>query len=897
MDPHFTVGPGTMNRSWFIPAFGLLFLASLAGLTPTAEAAPTFDAAQTISQVNMDNGYTTFVSDDEQLVVIAHVTDAGLAVVDVSTNGGQSFETRGTGVNVGVSTRIRVAARDADHILITYGTSLIRTTTNGYTFVSSTLFSGGSGNGPWYEADIDYKDGKYLAVMGKCVTASGSNPPCATQPNPDLQLNYRVSSDDGATWTAVQAIAAWDVNINNNVIGNLMPVAIAMRSATEWEVVVGRYSDAFSSFLLNHFQTVNGAPTSADWTPAVGTVNDQFAPLSSTSPGFGYELDISNEGSAISFSNDADIWAGTLNPNSGLWAFARISQAANLANWKHPVFSCGDPLDPKTVVLWQGPSGSDRVTFAESYGGTVTNTAVTGTTDTVARPFSGFRIGDNIHVVYGDLATGRTLIKKTTNDPCVVGEAAELLPAASATVTGLVAMDVDPTGSTLIARVDGGDKVQTWDAQGLGAAGATFDTNCAPVGSVVRHAVTAAIENVAYLDCNSDAQLSIRSSVLGDPTLPPGCSDTGNFDSWNVVGFDEAKAQEIADMGYLSINWDVRSDGSCFALATLVVGTTDGRIGIIGGMFGDGPFVEKGEEFKQYTASTTPAYYVCGQTYSDAVNDPYDPEIDVAIVASSPGASTVAYKWNHDVTNPALTQVRVFGGPLGSQDSVDCTASDEGRIILGSSLATRAASLVTGEQLWSRTDIKPNARGVAISLDGNWAVSVAGTTAYLLNGTSGQTITSFTIPAGAYRDVAIDSSGQNIWVATDTAIARYEVYELTTITPEDTCVDTIAPVCEDTPTVPVDDEPGSVFNPAGAALPPGFTAATWDFFSGLLLTFACGAGLFFALKMNVWAGLAGLVLGFLAAFAFGLFEPWILLVVVVLAVATIFLKVKGAAAS
>jgi hypothetical protein len=89
---------------------------------------------------------------------------------------------------------------------------------------------------------------------------------------------------------------------------------------------------------------------------------------------------------------------------------------------------------------------------------------------------------------------------------------------------------------------------------------------------------------------------------------------------------------------------------------------------------------------------------------------------------------------------------------------------------------------------------------------------------------------------------------------------------------------------------------GNFFVPDGAALPPGFTASTYNFFLGLLLMFAVGAGFFLAFKANIIAGLAGLVMGFLASFAFGLFEVWMVLVVVVLAVALIFLRVKGSAA-
>lgn len=99
---------------------------------------------------------------------------------------------------------------------------------------------------------------------------------------------------------------------------------------------------------------------------------------------------------------------------------------------------------------------------------------------------------------------------------------------------------------------------------------------------------------------------------------------------------------------------------------------------------------------------------------------------------------------------------------------------------------------------------------------------------------------------------------------------------------------------------PVDDDTN---NPPGectsflcvdsTTVPEGFTASTFNLFLGVLLMLAIGVGVFMWTKSTVM-GLGGLTAGFLISFAFGLIPLWIIVVLVIVSVAIIFVRTKGA---
>jgi hypothetical protein len=118
-----------------------------------------------------------------------------------------------------------------------------------------------------------------------------------------------------------------------------------------------------------------------------------------------------------------------------------------------------------------------------------------------------------------------------------------------------------------------------------------------------------------------------------------------------------------------------------------------------------------------------------------------------------------------------------------------------------------------------------------------------------------------------------------------------------TTVPEDLADCAAAATCDGSGSGDDAGDASNLFRPANAVMPPGFTEDTYDFFLGLLLTFGVGAGLFFVFKANIVAGLAGLALGVLLSLAFGLFELWVIIVLIIVAVAIIILAFRGRAAT
>lgn len=471
----------------------------------------------------------------------------------------------------------------------------------------------------------------------------------------------------------------------------------------------------------------------------------------------------------------------------------------------------------------------------------------------------------------------------------VEGVDAIVTPSATASVTNLVGFDVDPTGTTAIARTENGDKVVTWDAQGLGAGNTPFDTNC-----VEFEAVTAASENVVFLDCNGDDTVRIKASTLGTVNLPDGCSGVEDeFDSWNSAELTEGNTAEISDLGYFSVNWEVSisEPGFCTAHAIMVLSTKDGKIGLMTGVFSGGSsaaefLAEKDFAWKQYTATSNPVYDVCGQAIPGNSQENFG--LDTLVVATDPTASTVAYRWNNEFPiagdDPTLSTYRVLGGSLGSAGAVDCSVSELGTIILYSGGATRAFSLVNNTQLWERTDLDASTgtftQPIAISLDGQWGAVAVGGFTHILDMGNGTSLATISNPSGTLISVKMDSTGQNVWIATTSTIARYGISHITTIDPVDTCL-----FCET----------GSQTNTqTGGPIPEGglFGLISGTLFMAFLLIFG-------VVWMGIRQGAPGAAIGALffvglgLSYAIGWMPIWMIVVMSLLAFGASFLLPKS----
>lgn len=359
--------------------------------------------------------------------------------------------------------------------------------------------------------------------------------------------------------------------------------------------------------------------------------------------------------------------------------------------------------------------------------------------------------------------------------------------AVSATYTALTGFDVDPTGTTAIVRYDSGGSsyVATYPAQGLGAtATATKDTTCGSMTGRVRSLVT----NVMYLDCGGSDFLEIDSSVLGPPNVPPACpsQDDTQWDDLDDGDLDEVSdVSDISDFRILTPRYDaVVQDGSgCSVFGYVILGTNDGRVGLRTINFlalGSGSVTDLGEYSSvPFAATNQPVTKLCGSIFDTADTGT---ESNVFIVAADTTTSTVIFE---AVGAPARLQAyRTLGGGLGSANAVACSAGSKALIASGSGIYNFDIANGTSTQLFAGT-VDLEANGLVMSLDGKWGgyIPVSTGSIVLFHASNGTVVGEVPRPSGAFRALRMDSTGQNLWVATATAVNRYEIFTATTGTP------------------------------------------------------------------------------------------------------------------
>lgn len=172
-----------------------------------------------------------------------------------------------------------------------------------------------------------------------------------------------------------------------------------------------------------------------------------------------------------------------------------------------------------------------------------------------------------------------------------------------------------------------------------------------------------------------------------------------------------------------------------------------------------------------------------------------------------------------------------------------------------------------------------------------FGVYVDGTEGVIVNVTGGaiEEVGRITLPSGTFHSIRMDRLGQNVWVATTTTIARFEVTNITTIDPINT------PGDED-PVVPGDGD--GLFGGSGAEVGEAISVGAFggNLFLGAILMglIAYGVGTGYgnvsdsgstmprAFRLNPWAAAVGAAMGFLVAWGFGFFSTAVVFSMVVL---------------
>lgn len=546
----------------------------------------------------------------------------------------------------------------------------------------------------------------------------------------------------------------------------------------------------------------------------------------------------------------------------------------------------------------------------------------------------------SIGVVHQDCFDGATQVdcsSATTDaidtyiETAAFGGSEEIVAEATASVTDLVGFDVDPTGSIAIARTSLGENVLTFNAQTLGTSvSGTIDTNCAVGTNDYEDGVMARsldsggdAQLVGFLNCDAggDAQyLSIRQVDGSVPTLdqfndcePVDAGGVGCHYNIDLTDFDEPIDSGLGQLGQVKdFPVDYSNQGSFLGS---IVGRTAWAFASQQCDDPPGP---------TYCTGTEPGY-VGVATYTARAVDPantdsvqHHPDQDVhdfclgldgsnyylaSVVTGQPG-----HTWSvtFSETDGDALDSSISNSPSSFGSSAYAVGCGGGQILFVNGDNSLQLLSRTGTFIDSIPGVDAETRGVSLSEEFvgptgavadrgtscttaledtgdclQFGVYVDGLEGVIVNATGGSLVEvgRLTLPSGSFHSIRMDRLAQNIWVATSTTIARFEVFTVTT---------------EDPVNIPGDEDDGDalpgdgLFEGSGATVGAAFGVGAFggNLFLGAVLMgiVAYGVGIGYgntidsqsmqprALRVNPWAAAVGAAMGFLLAWGFGFFS-------------------------
>ncbi len=361
---------------------------------------------------------------------------------------------------------------------------------------------------------------------------------------------------------------------------------------------------------------------------------------------------------------------------------------------------------------------------------------------------------------------------------------ATVAASASATVSNLVGFDVDPAGTTAIARTDGGQFIRVYPAGTLSDP-ASKDTDCNR-----SHGVATMSNHVAYFDCDGDGavhQVEIRSPSLNSPNKPSLCNDAGfcveDIETSELEG-DQGEQFNLAILDRLPIDYSNNVNGFGDGDAVYVgmaFADSDGRIGVWTTTMLN----------NQDDRSEAVAVGIATQT-PDAICSHRDPNGNTYLYGSSSQSNVQGFRVGFNFQGsaqfgtanviPTMTQVFPGSASTAGPRGVDCGDN-------------KLAILNTGKlTVWNRTSGGQSSaphitisgltnvpvRGVAMSSDGNWVAYANAGMWYILSANTGEVGCSGVLPSGTFQDMELHGSASSFWVATSTTIAVYSTFDCTT---------------------------------------------------------------------------------------------------------------------
>lgn len=614
-----------------------------------------------------------------------------------------------------------------------------------------------------------------------------------------IQFRNAYTADGGTTWTFA--------NIANvNALNGAFCGGIQAISATSWVV---RYTD-FSGVIGIYYTSNAGASTT--WT-SQGSFDSSPSSLSSIFPGIwtdGTKICIPvtfNAANSLFGVNNGDAGMSCKVIATGALSFTLLVSGAATGEtftdgrlYSQNAFSndkifvlkqSGGSPNPQWIVVQNNGAAKSRIEQLDA-GATAAPTIIVGA-DSTSTKLAVAMINSPSAITKTTVYTGNRLVDNTA-------------PVQTVATTGLVGMDVDTTGqSVLIARTNGGTTIRTFSPGLLGElANDAGNSACNSNPSV-----NALPTHVAYTKCNpgSDVdQIWIRATDLTAPDFN-GCdycnSPIDETNSGINLPNNFYNLFTVSQYPYDFTGQDDNpSDSSCqigganththFAIALfpfIELGT--GQFGIYMVKWSD----VGGLCTARSDTTTRITFTASGSTPDDMCSwrDSVSGRDFIALADSTVGIKVYTF----DFDSGAATSARALvSGDLNIhvyQTAPSFLLKAEGLACAGNMISGETfdgkvgayyvesdGTHTAGQTAWS---------GTASTTSGGITTSGAGYTAYLdgttikvVNATTGSVLRTLARPVGtgAFIELDMDRNANNVWLGEDAQISRYSIFTATT---------------------------------------------------------------------------------------------------------------------
>lgn len=483
--------------------------------------------------------------------------------------------------------------------------------------------------------------------------------------------------------------------------------------------------------------------------------------------------------------------------------------------------------------------------------------------------------------------------------------------ATSVDVTDLTGMDVDNTGTALIARNGTGAWVTTYTPLTLDEYQTLSAGNCNRAQGV------AAIQtHVAYAWCDGAGdveQIRIRSPSLDEPDRCSWCQKDIKDTLFDFIEVPD-DLLDIADISEYAFDYRtaetrfINTAGVVFAYTE----ATTGKWGLYVVTMVKNDADLDDIETVQFAPNGQTIDHLC--SWKTGTNG----EDLVAVADSSVGARVYSFEVSLHQTAAGPKYLvddidihRVLPGSYSNANAIGCSNA---YVVIGDAVDERIAlfdvvNASASQPLWVIEDLTIDNRGLhMVSGPGGTYIAAVTTTSLNVYDFAGVELCSLDLPdAGIFKEVKMDLGAQNAWLAFDDSIYRYDLWPCTTQQESPYSGDQFASGAVDTDGDGIPDGAGSGSG-STACEDPSFTFFGVDIctgidadgdgnaeitgsqmaaFVGILLVVAMSASFFFLTKMHIMGAGGGGVLGLVMAGGFDLLPVWSVVLVFGMVVAVI----------